>query len=151
MPNWVQWRQQELSSAVIYNDARRVRQLFTRGVLPTNGGQQVVLPGHTLLVFCVICNRLVMAQIMLREMRENVHSQSMDAAALVALCVRNNQTEMRQLLMEAVCEYGVLQKLHYTHAEPVAHASRGTPRLTLRPPKPALLTGCQRSLNSFNT
>jgi hypothetical protein len=41
-----------------------------------------------------------MAQIMLREMRENVHSQSMDAAALVAFCVRNNHTEMRQLLMD---------------------------------------------------
>jgi len=100
MPNWVQWRQQELSSAVIYNDERRVRQLLTRGVLPINGGQQVVLPGHALLVMCVICNRLVMAQIMLREMRENVHSQSMDAAALVAFCVRNNHTEMRQLLMD---------------------------------------------------
>mmetsp|Transcript_89935 Transcript_89935/g.131641 ORF Transcript_89935/g.131641 Transcript_89935/m.131641 type:complete len:85 (+) Transcript_89935:134-388(+) len=55
---------------------------------------------HTLLVMCVICNRLVMAQIMLREMRENVHSQSMDAAALVAFCVQTNRTEMRQLLMD---------------------------------------------------
>jgi hypothetical protein len=41
-----------------------------------------------------------MAQIMLREMRENVHSQSMDAAALVAFCVQTNHTEMRQLLMD---------------------------------------------------
>jgi hypothetical protein len=98
-PNWVQWRQDELTNAVIYNDERRVRQLLTRGVLPINGGAQVVLPGHTLLVMCVICNRLDMARIMLREMREDVHSQSMDATELVAFCVRSHRTHMRQLLM----------------------------------------------------
>jgi hypothetical protein len=98
--NWVQWRQDELSSAVIRNDERRVRQLLTRGVLPINGGVQAVLPGHTLLVMCVICNRLDMARIMLREMREDVHSQSMNAAELVAFCVRHNRTDMRQMLMD---------------------------------------------------
>jgi len=100
MPNWVQWRQQELSNAVIMNNERRVRQLLARGVLPINGGQQMVLPGHTLLVMCVICNRLDMARVMLREMRENVHMQSMDAAALVVFCVQHRRTEMRQLLMD---------------------------------------------------
>ena len=100
MPNWVQWRQDELSSAVVRTDEVRVRQLLTRGVLPINGGGQVVLPGHTLLVMCVICNRLIMAQIMLREMRADIHSQSMDAAELVAFCVRNHRTDMRQLLMD---------------------------------------------------
>jgi len=99
-PNWVQWRQDELSSAVVYNDERRVRQLLTRGVLPINGGAHVVLPGHTLLVMCVIFNRLDMARIMLREMREDVHSQSMHAAELVAFCVRKHRTDMRQMLMD---------------------------------------------------
>jgi len=60
----------------------------------------MVLPGHTLLVMCVICNRLDMARVMLREMRENVHMQSMDAAALVVFCVQHRRTEMRQLLMD---------------------------------------------------
>ena len=100
MPNWVQWRQDELSNAVIRNDEVLVRQLLTRGVLPINGGEQVVLPGHTLLVMCVICNRLTMARIMLREMREDIHSQSMGAAELVAFCVQNHRTDMRQLLMD---------------------------------------------------
>jgi len=100
MPNWVQWRQDELSSAVVRNDEVRVRQLLTRGVLPINGGEQVALPGHTLLVMCVICNRPIMARIMLREMRADIHSQSMDAAELVAFCVLNNRTDMRQLLMD---------------------------------------------------
>ena len=69
-------------------------------MLPINGGVQAVLPGHTLLVMCVICNRLDMARIMLREMREDVHSQSMNAAELVAFCVGNNRTDMRQMLMD---------------------------------------------------
>jgi len=100
MPNWVQWRQDELSTAVIYNDTVRVRQLLTRGVLPINGGGSVVLPGYTLLVMCVVCNRLTMARIMLREMREDVHSQSMDATELVAFCEQTNRPDMRQLLID---------------------------------------------------
>ena len=100
MPNWVRWRQQELSHAIVVNNERRVRHLLARGVLPINGGQQMILPGHTLLVMCVICNRLGMARVMLHEMRENIHNQSMDAAALVEFCVSRRRTDMRQLLMD---------------------------------------------------
>jgi len=99
-PDWVAWRQQELGYGVVNNDERRVRQLMARGVLPINGGQQAVLPGQTLLSMCVICNRLSMARLLIREMREDIHSQSMDAATLVGFCIRNNRTDMRQLLLE---------------------------------------------------
>ena len=103
MPNWAQWKQQQLTDAVGRNDLRRMRQLLTRGVLPVDGGQQPPVPGltgHTLLTMCVFCNRLDMARLLLREMREDVRNQSMDAAALVELCIRNNRTHMRQLLWD---------------------------------------------------
>ena len=103
MPNWAQWKQQQLTDAVGRNNLRRMRQLLARGVLPVDGGQQPPVPGltgHTLLTMCVICNRLDMARLLLREMREDVRNQSMDAAALVEFCVRNNHTDMRQLLWD---------------------------------------------------
>lgn len=99
-PNWVQWQQDELNFAVMTSNDRIVRLFLARGVLPINGGQQTIVPGHTLLCACVILNRLPMARLLLREVGEDIHRQSMDADTLVLYCVQYNRGAMRQLLRD---------------------------------------------------
>ena len=83
-----------------------MRQLVERGVLLTNGGQQAVLPGHTLPSMCVLYNRLGMARLLLREMTEDVHYQSTHAVTLVELCVQH-YTCGNCCWTNAVCKYGI--------------------------------------------